>query len=156
MSKKSVCIAVHHVAMALLSWAVMGCGGDGPLPTEPVTSVDGAWDIEFTGTVVERSDGGRVGGSQTDSFAVLFQQSGSALGGSVIFAEGRSDEFRLSFDGTIEGNNITYTAQTVIAGCELSVSATARVDATAITISGDQTQSSCEGPAIGQIRGTKR
>ncbi len=52
-----------------------------PIPrratVEPALSVAGDWDGQFKGTIIERSDGGRVGDSQTDSIVFSLRQSGS-------------------------------------------------------------------------------
>ena len=65
-----------------------------PPTVHPALSVAGDWDCQFDGTIVERSDGGRVGGSQTDSIVFCLRQSGSTVTGEVVFGEGWPYELR--------------------------------------------------------------
>ena len=135
-----------------------GCNGNESTSgsSQPVLNASGAWDCQFVGTVVERSDGGPVGGSQTDDLTLGLQQSGSTLAGEAIFAEGRSDELRLPLTGTVEGSNLNYRAELTIAGCRLTLEATAALNSTASEFSGNQTQSTCEGRAVGSVSCRKR
>ena len=141
----------------LVSWA-SGFRNDGieARPGQLTLSVAGDWDGQFDGTIVERSDGGRVGESQISSFVISLRQSGSSVTGEFIYGEGRSDEFRLLLRGTVEGNQFNYRAELKADDCLLIVEAETTLNSMANEFSGDQTQSSCEGRAVGRVTCIKR
>ena len=127
-----------------------------PAAVEPALSVAGDWDGQLEGTIVERSDGGRVGDSQTDSIVFSLRQSGSEVTGEVVFAEGWPDEIRAPLSGSVVGREFNYRAELQVAGCLLTVEGETRLNPAANEFSGDQTQSNCEGRAVGRIICIKR
>ncbi len=127
-----------------------------PAAVEPALSVAGDWDGQFKGTIIERSDGGRVGDSQTDSIVFSLRQSGSTVTGEVVFGEGWPYELRAPLSGTVAGNQFNYRAELQVEGCLLIVEAETTLNPMANEFSGDQTQSSCEGRAVGRITCIKR
>ena len=141
----------------LVPWA-SGCRNDRieAGPGQLTLSVAGDWDGQFNGTIVERWDGGWVGGSQIDSFVFSLRQSGSSVTGEVISGEGRSDELRLPLSGTVKGYQFNYRAELQVDGCLLITAAETTLNPMANEFSGDQTQSSCEGRAVGRITCIKR
>ena len=127
-----------------------------PRPLTVPLSVAGDWDGQFDGTIVERSDGGRVGESQTDSIVLSLRQSGSAVTGQMVFGEGWPYELRAPLSGTVAGNQFNYRAELQVDGCLLIVEAETTLNPMGNEFSGDQTQSNCEGRAVGRITCTKR
>ncbi len=127
-----------------------------PPTVHPALSVAGDWDGQFDGTIVERSDGGRVGGSQTDSIVFCLRQSGSTVTGEVVFGEGWPYELRAPLSGTVAGDRFNYRAELQVDGCLLIVEAETTLNPMANEFAGDQTQSTCEGTAVGRITSIKR
>jgi hypothetical protein len=110
----------------------------------------------FIGTVVQRNDGGPVGGRQTDSFVLSVQQPDTSLGWIRDYSEGRPSEARIPFTGTVSGLRLEFPVDFTIGGCPLSLRADTTVGATADSFEGTQTKSNCEGRAEGTVIGNKR
>lgn len=121
-----------------------------------IPRVVGEWDGQFAGTIVERSDGGRIGESQTDSIAFFLRQSGSEVTGEMVFGEGWAYELRVPLTGTIAENRFNYRAERQLDGCSLIVEAETTLNSAVTEFSGKQTQSNCEGKAVGRITSIKR
>jgi hypothetical protein len=59
--------------------------------------------------------------------------------------------------GNVDGFNLTYRATvTLPPACDVNIEADTVVDAAGTQFSGPQTQSTCEGTAVGEVRATKR
>ncbi len=127
-----------------------------PATVSPAPSVTGDWDGQFDGTIVERSDGGRVGESQTDEVVFSLLQSGSEVTGEVVFGEGWPYEIRAPLNGTVAGNRFNYRAELRVDGCFVVVEAETTLNPMGNKFSGEQTQSNCEGRAVGRITCTQR
>jgi len=121
-----------------------------------IPQVAGDWDGQFAGTIVERSDGGRIGESQTDSIVFFLRQSGSKVTGEVVFGEGWPYELRIPLTGTVDENRFKYRAERQLDGCSLIVEGGTTLNPKATEFSGEQTQSNCEGKAVGRITSIKR
>ncbi len=122
-----------------------------PPAVHPVLSVAGDWDGQFDGTIVERSDGGRVGESQTDIILFSLRQSGSAVTGELVFGAGWPYELRAPLTSTLAGKRFNYRAELQVDDCLLVVEAETTLNPMANKFSGGQTQSNCEGRAVGRI-----
>lgn len=121
-----------------------------------IPRVAGDWDGQFAGTIVERSDGGRVRESQTDSIVFFLRQSGSEVTGEVVFGEGWPYELRVPLAGIVAENRFTYRAERQLDGCSLIVEGETTLNPPANEFSGEQTQSNCEGKAVGRITAIKK
>lgn len=129
----------------MISIAASSC--DGTEPDEALSNVSGTWDARFEGTVTGR------GTRQTDDITMELAQSGSSVKGNLRFA-GLDMPFPLS--GSVTGNRFEYRSSVTLDGCELRVEAHTVVDSSGRRFGGDQTQSSCEGMASGQVEATRR
>ena len=133
------------------TWMLTGLlGGCGSTPTAPdPVSVSGTWEATFEGIVQG------AGTTQHDDFTMELTQSGTAVSGFLRFGF-ESIEVPITA-GRINGRRLTYSAVTVLGpGCEVRVEAELTVDASVTRLEGSQTQSTCEGTAIGQVTATKR
>src|SRR5262245_27213338 len=128
--------------------ACVGCSG-GTTPTssspQPI-SVAGTWDGQFSGTVQA------AGTSQTDSFVGDLTQVGSAVRGTLRYS---GTTIPLPITGSVEGNTFTYNGNVNLApNCEVTVRAETTING--VRFSGQQTQSTCKGTAVGQVTATRR
>lgn len=112
------------------------------------TNVGGTWDVHFAGTVQE------TGTSQTDDFVMEIRHDGSGVAGTLRVA-GLDPAFPLS--GEVSGTTFRYTVTGNLGpACEVSVTGETTVDAATGRLSGSQTQSTCEGTAIGEVTAVRR
>lgn len=132
-------------SLCLVMGLVMAC--DRPTrPSDNRSNLTGTWDVSFTGTAQGQ------GTSQRDTFVMELQHEGSRVTGMLRIS---GHEFPLS--GTVTGASFIYAvAGRLEPNCAVSVSAETTFDATGARFSGSQTQSTCEGTAVGQVTGTKR
>ena len=132
------------VALLLVS---SGCGRL-ILAARIQVNVSGTWDARFDGTV----QGAET--SQTDEFVIEVQQSGSNVTGTLRF-RGLDVPFTLS--GEVQGTSFKYTAKGKLGPtCEVSIKAETTIDAADGRLRGNQTQSNCEGVAVGHITAVRR
>jgi len=129
--------------------SLAGCQGENPVRPQATIDVSGTWDARFEGTVQGR------GASQIDRFVIELQQSGSSVTGALRFT---GLDVTIPVSGEVKGTTtLIYTARATLApGCEGVVRAQATLDRAATTFGGSQTQSTCEGTAVGQVSGTRR
>ena len=135
------------VAALILAGSLLGgCGGGPTAPT--AVDVSGTWDASFAGIV----QGG--GTTQTDDFIMELSQSGATVSGFLR----HSDAIDVPITaGRITGSRLTYSAVTTLGQeCEVRVDAEITVDPLGTRMEGSQTQSTCEGTAVGQVTATKR
>ena len=125
------------------------CGGDGiATATRSQTNVTGTWDAEFSGIVQG------AGTSQTDEFVIEVRQDGSNVTGTLLV---RGLDMPLTLSGEVQGTTLTYTVKGSLGPtCEVTVKAETTIDATTGRMRGTQTQSTCEGTAVGQITAVRR
>lgn len=133
------------MTVALATSLGSGCDGDRTGPDG--VDVTGIWDANFEGTVEGR------GTSQTDAFVMDLAQSGSSVTGNLLY---EGTDVPLPLSGDVEGNRFAYTATAIFEGCEVRIEATTTVEADGRRLSGAQTQSTCEGTAVGQMTATRR
>lgn len=115
-------------------------------PSDTRSNLTGTWDVSFTGITQGQ------GTSQQDTFVMELQDEGPRVTGMRRIS---GHEFPLS--GTVTGASFIYAVTGRLEpNCAVSVSAETTVDATVGRFGGSQTQSTCEGTAVGQVRGTKR
>lgn len=133
--------------LLLLLGVSTGCGGSNPTSPAPQTlSVSGTWDGQFSGTVQG------AGTRQTDTFVMELRQDGANVSGTILY---RGTNIPLPVSGRIEGARFTYDGRVSIApNCEAVVRAETTIDG--VRLSGQQTQSTCEGTAVGQMTATRR
>jgi hypothetical protein len=129
---------------AAVSIAASSCDGTGP--DDVRMDLSGTWDARFEGTVTGQ------GTIQTDDISMELSQSGSSVAGTLRFS-GLDLSFPIS--GQVDGNRFDYRSSATLDGCELRLEARTVIDSSGRRFSGDQTQSSCEGTAIGRVEATK-
>ncbi len=135
----------------LTTWMFAACllGGCSGTPTQPdPVSVSGTWQAAFEGIVQG------AGTTQTDDITMELTQSGTAVSGVLLFGF-EALEAPIT-EGRIDGSLLTYTAVLPVPGCEFRVEAEVTIDAPATRLEGSQTQSTCEGTAVGRIVATKQ
>ena len=138
---------IRVAALMLAGGLLGGCG-----PTAPsAVSITGTWDATFEGIVQG------VGTTQRDDFTMNLSQSGTTVRGFLRFSP-NFDAIDVPITaGRINGSQLTYSAVTSLGqGCEARVDAAMTVDPSGTRIEGSQTQSNCEGTAVGQVTATKR
>jgi len=117
-----------------------------PAPLQ--VNVSGTWDAHFSGRV----EG--AGTSQTDDFVMDIRQNGSSVTGTLRV---QGLDLPLPLTGEVLGTTFTYTARGDISPtCEAAVVAETTVNVAAGRLSGSQTQSTCEGKAVGQVTAVRR
>lgn len=132
------------VLMLVLGVSV-GCGGSNPASPAQQT-VSGTWDAQFTGTVQG------AGTRQTDTFVMELRQDGANVSGTLLY---RGTTIPLPVSGRVDGARLIYDGRVSIApNCEAVVHAETTIDG--VRLSGQQTQSTCEGTAVGQMTATRR
>jgi hypothetical protein len=115
---------------------------------DALVDLTGTWDAQFSGTIQG------TGGRQTDSFVMELLQSGSAVTGTLLY---RGTSLPVSLSGSVTGNSFTYSATATLSpGCPVTIQASATINTAGARLEGSQTQSTCEGSAIGQVTATKR
>lgn len=133
--------------LGVLAVLAAGCG-ENPLSPEAGVAIAGTWDARFQGTVQGQ------GASQIDSFVLELRQSGSSVTGTLRLS---GLDLAVPVTGQIDGTTFSYSARAALApGCEAVVRAETTVESAGARFSGSQTQSSCEGTAIGQVNATRR
>ena len=139
-----------RVAVLILAGGLLGgCSGG---PTAPdVVSVSGTWDATFEGIVQG------AGTTQHDDFTMELSQSGTTVSGFLRFSPNFAAIDTPITAGRINGSRLTYTAVTSLGqGCEARVDAELTVNPSGTRLEGSQTQTTCEGTAVGQVSATKR
>ena len=140
---------VGVAALILMCGLLGGCGSS---PTAPsVESVSGTWDATFEGLVQG------TGTTQTDDITMELRQSGTTVRGFLRFSP-NFDAIDVPLTaGRINGSRFTYSAVTSLyPGCQVRVDGEVIVDPSGTRLEGSQTQSNCEGTAVGQVTATKR
>lgn len=140
--------AVIRVAAVILTGGLFGgCGPNAPSAVD----VSGTWDATFEGIVQG------AGTTQTSTITMELSQSGTTVSGFLRFSPGFEDIDTTITAGHIVGSRLTYSATTSLGqGCEARVDADVTVDPSGTRLEGSQTQSTCEGTAVGQSTATKR
>jgi hypothetical protein len=142
--------ARYGYILALLPIVLLsvGNGVEEAKPAPAGVNVTGTWDASFSGTVE------RTGTSQTDTFVLKLKQQGSRVTGTLRF-KGLNTDFPVS--GTIAGTTFTYTAKAELGpDCEASLAAETTVDASSRNFKGSQTQTTCEGTAVGEVTAVRK
>ncbi len=139
---------VGVAALILMCGLLGGCGS----PTAPgADRVSGTWDATFEGLVQG------AGTTQTSDMTMEFRQSGTTVRGFLRFSP-NFDKIDVPLTaGRIDGSRFTYSAVTSLyPGCQVRVDGEVIVDPSGTRLEGSQTQSNCEGTAVGQVTATKR
>src|ERR1700752_3835515 len=119
----------------LISWS--GSNSAGSLP--PDVQISGTWDCSFSGTVQGK------GTSQTDTLVMDLNQNGSRVTGTLRF-NGLDVSFPVS--GKVTGTKFTYIAKAIMGpNCEAAIEG---------EMTGSQTQTNCEGKAVGKVAAARR
>lgn len=124
-------------------------GGNGTArPTRSQVNVSGTWDAEFSGMVQG------AGTSQRDEFVIEVRQDGSNVTGTLLV---RGFDMPFTLSGAVQGTTFRYTVKGSLGPtCGVTVEAEATIDAATGHMRGKQTQSTCEGTAVGQITAVRR
>ena len=105
--------------------------------------VTGTWEARFSGKVQDK------GTSQDDTLVMELTQYGSTVKGTLHF---KGLETSFPINGKVKGKTFSYSAKASIGpNCEATVVAEATVDDAADRFEGSQTQSNCEGTAVGRV-----
>ena len=140
---------IQMTALILACGLLGGCGGSPVSPT--AVDVAGTWDATFAGIVQG------AGTTQTDDVRMELSQSGTSVGGFLRFSPNFEAIDVSITTGRLMGNRLTYLAVTsMYPGCEVRVEAELIVDPSGTRMEGSQTQSNCEGTAVGQLAATRR
>ena len=131
----------------MLAAGLLGGCTSAPTAPDPV-NIAGTWDATFEGTVQG------AGTTQHDDIEMELTQSGTTVSG-VLRVGFEALEVPIT-EGRIDGSLFTYSAVLVVPGCELRANAELTVDASGTRLEGSQTQSTCEGTAVGQLTAIKR
>ena len=119
-----------------------------PEPARGEVDVTGTWEARFEGTVEGR------GTRQTDTFVLELRQSGTTVTGRVRTS---GSTLELVLEGEVRGGSFTYTARARLSpGCEVELRAETTLEADGSRWSGGQTQSTCEGKAVGRVAAARR
>ena len=111
--------------------------------TKSDVQVTGTWEARFSGTVQGK------GTSQDDTLVLELIQDGSTVKGTLRF-KGLETSFPIA--GTVKGRTFSYSAKASVGpSCEATVVGETTVDDDAGRFEGSQTQSNCEGTAVGRI-----
>ena len=138
---------INVTTWMLTACLLSGCSG-APTALDPV-NVSGTWGAAFEGVVQG------AGTTQRDDFTMELTQSGTAVSGVLRFGF-ESIDVPIT-EGRINGSLLTYSAVTLLGpGCEDRVDAELTVNASATRLEGSQTQSTCEGTAVGRLTAIKR
>ena len=117
-------------------------------PTPAEVNVTGTWDASFSGTVK------RTGTSQDDTFVMELKQEGTKVTGTLRF-KGLNLDFPVS--GKIAGTTFTYTSKAMLSpDCEASLAAETTIDESSRKFKGSQTQTTCEGTAVGKVTALRK
>ena len=110
--------------------------------------VAGTWDAKFLGTVEGK------GTPHDDTFVMELKQEGSKVTGTLRF-EGL--ELDLPVSGNVSGTAFSYTSKVRLSpNCEATIAASTTVEAASGKFKGSQTQTTCEGTAVGQVTAVRR
>jgi hypothetical protein len=116
--------------------------------TQPDVQVTGTWEARFSGKVQGK------GASQDDTLVMEVTQDGSTVKGTLRFT-GLETSFPIT--GKVKGKTFSYSAKASIGpNCEATVVAETTVDDVAGRFEGSQTQSNCEGTAVGFVAAVRQ
>ena len=116
--------------------------------SQPDVKVTGTWEARFSGKVQGK------GTSQNDTLVMELTQDGSTVKGTLRF-KGLETSFPIT--GKVKGRTFSYTAKASVGpNCEASVVAETTVDDVAGRFEGSQTQSNCEGTAVGRVSAVRK
>ena len=141
--------ASYLYILALLPFALLSIGNEvDHAKATPDVNVTGTWYASFSGTVE------RTGTSQTDTFVLKLKQRGSQITGTLRF-QGLNKDFPVS--GKIAGTTLIYTSRGMVGpDCEASVAAETTIDESSDKFKGSQTQTTCEGTAVGEVTAVRK
>jgi len=116
--------------------------------TQPEAQVTGTWEARFSGKVQGK------GTSQDDTLVMELTQDGPIVKGTLRFI---GLETSFSIAGKVKGKTFSYSATASIGpNCEATVVAETTVDDVARRFEGSQTQSNCEGTAVGRVAAVRQ
>jgi hypothetical protein len=116
--------------------------------TQTDMQVAGTWEARFSGKVQGK------GTSQNDTLVMELTQDGSTVKGTLRF-KGLATSFPIA--GKVKGRTFSYSAKASVGpNCEASVVAETTVDEVAAQFEGSQTQSNCEGTAVGRVTAVRK
>ena len=116
--------------------------------TQPDVLVTGTWEVRFSGKVQGK------GTSQDDTLVMELSQDGSSVRGTLRF---KGLETTFPIKGEVKARTFTYSAKASVGpNCEATVVAETTVDDVAGRFEGSQTQSNCEGTAVGRVTAVRK
>ena len=120
------------------------CNGN----SHPDVRVTGTWEARFSGKVQDK------GTSQDDTLVMELTQDGSTVKGTLHF-KGLETSFPIK--GKVKGKTFSYSAKASMGpNCDAIVVAETTVDDAADRFEGSQTQSNCEGTAVGRVTAVRQ
>jgi hypothetical protein len=143
-----------HILVLLFTFLLFCIADNHAQPIPHVTSVPtdvkvaGTWDAHFSGKVEGK------GTPHDDNFVMTLKQDGSKVTGTLRF-EGLNLTFPVS--GNVTGTAFVYTSKAKLGpDCEAKLAGETIVEAASGSLRGSQTQTSCEGTAIGEVTAVRR
>ena len=116
--------------------------------TQPDVQVTGTWVARFSGKVQGK------GTSQDDTLVMELTQDGSTVKGTLRFT---GLETSFSINGQVKGKTFSYSGKARIGpNCDATVVAETTVDDAGGRFEGSQTQSNCEGTAVGRVAAVRQ
>jgi len=116
--------------------------------TQRDVQVSGTWEVRFSGKVEGK------GTSQNDTLVMELTQDGSTVKGTLRF-KGLETTFPIT--GEVKARTFTYSAKASVGpNCEANVVAETTVDDVDGRFEGSQTQSNCEGTAVGRVTAVRK
>ena len=140
----------RYLLGVVLPFVLLNIGNeiDHAKPTPAEVNVTGTWDASFSGTVEP------TGTSQDDTFVMELKQEGTTVTGTLRF-KGLNLDFPVS--GKIAGTTFIYTSKAMLSpDCEASLAAETTIYESSHKFKGSQTQSTCEGTAVGKVTALRR
>ena len=140
------------ILLSALAAHLNACRGGPSGPDQQLVNVAGVWDVEFSGTVQGR------GTAQNDSLVMELTQSGPNVTGSMCSGLCVPGDFPiLEVSGIVNGESLVYAARASLGpDCDVVVEAEVTLNAAGTVFTGSQTQSTCEGTAVGSVSARKR
>ena len=116
--------------------------------SQPDVRVTGTWEARFSGKVQDK------GTSQDDTLVMELTQDGSNVKGTLHF-KGLETSFPIV--GKVTGKTFSYSAKASLGpNCDATVVAETTVDDGGSRFQGSQTQSNCEGTAVGRVAAVRQ
>jgi hypothetical protein len=138
-----------YILAVLLFTVLTAWGGVYDAKSNPNdVQVAGIWAAHFLGTVEGK------GTPHDDTFVMELKQEGSKVTGTLRF-EGL--DLDLPVSGNVSGTAFSYSSKARLSpNCEATIAGATTVEPSSGKFKGSQTQTTCEGTAVGQVTAVRR